>query len=300
MKKFILSTLVGLALVSGAFAAGSYVENFDSYTAGGLSYAGGKSTSLGNGAEVYGNNASAYSAVNIYANVSPSWKALRMAQDGTEGANATTATYVVGAVENPSTRANSFTASFDLYLKNQASAPADRFSFNFGNLTGTFPRDGEAGLWSSGQTGSMLSLVWDFYDNTPTPDYVGVQLFKNGTEVSGSRVVNPVPVSFNLFSNFTRINLRYDEEANGGTFTFNTGGTVGSDNLISGGTNLLAINNLGVNFAAGDKFAFSAAVGAASMDMFLDNVSIQSVPEPSAASLLALGIGGLIALRRRK
>jgi hypothetical protein len=63
---------------------------------------------------------------------------------------------------------------------------------------------------------------------------------------------------------------------------------------------LLAINNLGVNFAAGDKFAFSAAVGAASMDMFLDNVSIQSVPEPSAASLLALGIGGLIALRRRK
>lgn len=300
MKKAIFFNLLGLALVSGAFAAGSYVENFDSYTAGGLSYAGGKSTSLGNGAEVYGNNASAYSAVNIYANSSPSWKALRMAQDGTEGANATTATYVVGAVENPSTRANSFTASFDLYLKNQASAPADRFSFNFGNLTGTFPRDGEAGLWSSGQTGSMLSLVWDFYDNAPTPDYVGVQLFKNGTEVSGSRVVNPVPVSFNLFANFTRINLRYDEEVNGGTFTFNTGGTVGSDNLISGGTNLLAINNLGVNFAAGDKFAFSAAVGAASMDMFLDNVSIKSVPEPSAASLVILGVGALLALKRKR
>ena len=298
MKKAIFFNLFGLALVSGAFAAGSYVENFESYSS--ISYVGQKSTTLANGAEVWGNNASAATAVNIYANSSPSWKALRMAQDGAEGANATTATYVVGAVENPSTRANSFTASFDLLLKNQNSAPADRFSFNFGNLTGTFPRDGEAGLWSSGQTGSMLSLVWDFYDNAPTPDYDGVQLFKNGSLVSGSNVNNPVTIASNLSGSFTRINLRYDEEVNGGTFTFNTGGTVGSDNLISGGTNLLAINNLGVNFAAGDKFAFSAAVGAASMDMFLDNVSIKSVPEPSAASLVILGAGAFLALKRRR
>lgn len=301
MKKIlsILCIAVSIALVSGAFAAGSYVENFDYYTAGELSYVGGKSYELEYGAEVYGNS-SASSAVDIYANESPSWQALRMAQDGIEGGNATTATYVVGAVENRFTRANSFTASFDLLLKNQNSAPADRFSFNFGNLTGTFPRDGEAGLWSSGQTGSMLSLVWDFYNNAPTPDYVGVQLFKNGSLVSGSNVNNPVTIASNLSGSFTRINLRYDEEVNGGTFTFNTGGTVGSDNLFSGGTNLLAINNLGVNFAAGDKFAFSAAVGASSMDMFLDNVSIQSVPEPSAGALLVLGLGSLIALRRTR
>jgi len=299
MKKPIFFNLFGLALVSGAFAAGSYVENFESYSS--ISYVGQKSTTLANGAEVWGNNASAATAVNIYANSSPSWKALRLAQDGTEGGgNATTATYVVGAVENPSTRANSFTASFDLLFKNQNSVPADRFSFNFGNLTGTFPRDGEAGLWSSGQTGSMLSLVWDFYDNAPTPDYVGVQLFRNGSLVSGSAVNNPVTIASNLSGSFTRINLRYDEEVNGGTFTFNTGGTVGSDNLISGGTNFLAINNLGVNFAAGDEFAFSAAVGAASMDMFLDNVSIKSVPEPSAASLVILGAGALLALKRRR
>jgi hypothetical protein len=146
----------------------------------------------------------------------------------------------------------------------------------------------------------MLSLVWDFYDNAPTPDYVGVQLFRNGSFVSGSNVNNPVTIASNLSGSFTRINLRYDEEVNGGTFTFNTGGTVGSDNLISGGTNLLAINNLGVNFAAGDKFAFSAAVGDASMDMFLDNVSIKSVPEPSAASLVILGAGAFLALKRRR
>ena len=107
-------------------------------------------------------------------------------------------------------------------------------------------------------------------------------------------------VASNLSGSFTRINLRYDEELNGGTFTFNTGGTVGSGNLISGGSNVFTLNNLNVQFAAGDKFAFSAATGAAEMDMFIDNVSIQSVPEPSAASLLVLGIGGLMALRRRK
>jgi hypothetical protein len=83
MKKAVFFNLFGLALVSGAFAAGSYVENFESYSS--ISYVGQKSTTLANGAEVWGNNASAATAVNIYANSSPSWKALRLAQDGTEG-----------------------------------------------------------------------------------------------------------------------------------------------------------------------------------------------------------------------
>jgi len=302
MKKSILLTFLGLGVVSGAFAAGSYVENFNSYSAGGLSYTGQKSTTLANGAEVWGNNGSAATAVNIYSNSSPSWQGLRIAQDGTTG---TIGTYVIGSVENSSTRANSFTASFDLLLKNSTGVPADRFSFNFGNLTGSLPRDGEAGLWSSGQSGSMLSLVWDFYDNG-SGDFFGsggnggVQLFKNGALVSGSNANNPVTIASNLSGSFTRINLRYDEELNGGTFTFNTGGTVGAGNLISGGSNVFTLANLGVQFAAGDKFAFSAATGAAEMDMFIDNVNPAVVPEPSAASLLVLGLGSLIALRRTR
>ena len=104
MNKFIFSTLLGLGLVSGAFAAGSYVENFESY--GTLSYSG-NSASLSNGAVLYGNNTT---AINTFQN-GGFWKALRMAQDGTGG---TTSTYVIGTVENPSTRVNSFTASFSL------------------------------------------------------------------------------------------------------------------------------------------------------------------------------------------
>jgi hypothetical protein len=34
------------------------------------------------------------------------------------------------------------------------------------------------------------------------------------------------------------------------------------------------------------------------MDVFVDDISISTVPEPSAGALLALGIGGLMALRR--
>ena len=293
MKKIILSTLLGLGIVSSALAAGSYVENFDSY--GTLSYSGG-SASMNNGAILYGNNSS---VVNIHQEGS-TWKALRLAQDGT---GSTTATYVIGAVENSSTRANSFTASFDLYLKNSSGGPADRFSFNFGNLTGSLARDGESGLWSTGQTGSMLSLVWDFWDNG-SGDFIGsganrgVELYKNGSLVSGTQVNSPVPIQSGLSGSFTRINLRYDEELNGGTFVFNSGGTVGAGNAISGGTDVFTKTGLGVNFAAGDKFAFSAATGGSDLDVFVDNLSIQSVPEPSAGALLMLGIGGLIALRR--
>ena len=296
MRKFISSTLLGLGIISGAFAAGSYVENFESY--GSLSYSGG-SAPMNNGAILYGNNSS---AANIHQQGS-SWKALRLAQDGT-GRMLTT--YVVGAVENSSTRVNSFTASFDLYLKNSSGDPADRFSFHFGNLTGSLPRDNESGLWSSGQTGSMLSLVWDFFDNSNvnSAEYIGtgsnrgVELYKNGSLVSGTQVNSPVSIQSGLSGSFTRINLRYDEELNGGTFVFNTGGSVGAGNLITGGTDVFTKTGLGVNFAAGDKFAFSAATGGADMDVFVDNVSINTVPEPSAGALLMVGIGGLIAMRR--
>ena len=75
---------------------------------------------------------------------------------------------------------------------------------------------------------------------------------------------------------------------------------MGSDNLISGGSNMFTLANLGVNFAAGDKFAFSASTGSSDMDVFVDNVSIKSVPEPSAASLVILGAGALLALKRRR
>lgn len=293
-KSALLSIAVTAGFTLGAFGAGSYVENFESY--GTLSYSG-NTAALNNGAVLYGNNSS---AINIYQHNS-NWKALRMAQDGT---TSTLATYVIGTVENSSTRVKSFTASFDLNFKKTSGDPADNFSFDFGKLTGTLPRTFDGGLWNPGQTGSMLSVTWDFFDNGGgdffgTGGNGGIQLFKNGGLVSGSNVNNPATIFTSLQNTFTRFNVRYDEELNGGTLQFNTGGTVGAGNLISGGTDLFTFSNLGVNFAAGDQFAFGSWTGGANLDMFVDNVSIQTVPEPSGASLLVLGIGGVAALRRR-
>ena len=300
MKQITLSTLLCLGLVSGVFAAGSYVENFESYNT--LNYSG-DSAPMNNGAILYGNNPS---AINIHQEGS-SWKALRLGQDGTGN---TRAAYVIGTVENPSTRVNSFTASFSLNFKS-IDVPADNLSFDFGKITGSLPRASDNGLYSSGQTGSMLSLVWDFYDNGSgdffgtTTNSIGkpnggIQLYKNGSLVSGSNVNNPATVSTNLTTTFTTFNVRYDEELNGGTLQFNVGGTVGSDNLISNGTNLFTISNLGVQFQAGDQFAFSSWTGGADLDIFVDDVSINTVPEPGSGALLMLGIGGLMAWRRRK
>lgn len=297
MKKSILSILLGLGLVSGAFAAGTYVENFESYSS--LNYSGGQA-SLNNGAVVYGNNSS---IVNIFQNGS-SWKALRMLQDNNPTVSGLS-TYVVGTVENPSTRVNSFTASFGLHFKNSVGVPADNFSFDFGKLTGTLPRTFDNGMWSSGQTGSMLSVVWDFYDNG-SGDFVGsggnggIQLYKNGALVSGSNINNPATIFSSLQNTFTTFNVRYDEELNGGTLQLNAGGVVGSGNLITGGTNLFTLSGLGVSFAAGDQFSFSAWNGGSDLDVFVDNVSIQTVPEPSSASLLIAGTIGLLAVSRRR
>jgi hypothetical protein len=296
MRQTVIKALAGFFLyASGALAAGSYVENFESY--GTLSYSG-NTAAMNNGAILYGNNTG---AINVHQQGS-SWKALRMAQDGT---GSTMATYVVGTVENPSTRVKSFTASFDLNLKKASGSPADNFSFDFGKLTGTLPRTFDVGMWNSGQTGSMLSVVWDFFDNgggdfIGTGGNGGIQLYKNGALVSGSNVNNPATIFTTLQNTFTRFNVRYDEELNGGTLQFNTGGTVGAGNLISGGTNLFTLSNLGVNFAAGDQFAFASWTGGSNLDMFVDNVSIQTVPEPSALSLLAVGLGVLFRPRRKR
>jgi hypothetical protein len=300
MKRFILSTLVGLGLVPGAFAAGTnYVENFEGINS--LSYSGttgtARSASLGAGTLVYANS-DRTGAVNIYSNSSPNWKALRLIQDET---SSTTGTYTISA----GTRVNVFTASFDVLFKNNGGI-ADRFSFNFGKQNNTnSPSLGESGLWESGQTGSMLSVVWDWFSNGGG-DFIGsganpggVQVFKNGTEVSGSRINNPISVATNLSGSFTRVNIQYFEELDGGTLTLNTGGTV-SDHSISGGTTMLTLRNLAVNFQDGDMFAFSGTTGADSLDVFIDNVNINTIPEPSAVSLLALGLGGLVALRRTR
>ena len=288
MKKAIFFNLLGLALVSGAFAAGAYTEDFNSYgdnaTSGFVN--GGQLLLAGTGGLVY--------------NHSSNWKALRLIQDGNQN---DTSSFVISGVEKSGQPINVFSATFGLHLKNTdgfagAGNIADRFSFNFGNIGTLVARSDENGAWSTSQSGNMISIVWDMYDNdtangtgdSNTNDRIGIEIYKNGSLLANS-FRNFAPIVFTSLTTgaFDEVSISWLKDT-------------GLLNMTIGGPSVYNGFDLGgFNPGASDtKFAFAAATGTESMDVFVDNISIITVPEPSSASLLLLGIGGLIALRRSR
>ena len=61
----------------------------------------------------------------------------------------------------------------------------------------------------------------------------------------------------------------------------------------------LFVNNLEI-FNVTTDYSVGSYVGFSALDSFLNNVEINSVPEPSALSLFAFGLGGLAMMRRRR
>ena len=288
MKKIILSTLLGLGIVSGAFAAGSYTEDFNSYNnAANSGFSnGGALYRTGDGGEVWYN--------------STNWRALRLIGDNN---NNDASTFLISGVEKSGQAVNEFSVTFGLHFKNDLglSGPdiADTFSFNFGNIpTAGLPNAAQNGVWS-GQSGGLLSIVWDFYDNddangsgdSSNNDRIGVEVWRNGSLVSDSfREIDSSWVATSLNSPFNNVQISW-RGWDTGLLNMTVNGTSVYDNFNFGG--------LPLNIENGE-FAFSGATGAESMDVFVDDISITTVPEPSAGALLLLGIGGLIALRRKR
>jgi hypothetical protein len=288
IKKIILSTLLGLGIVYGAFAAGTYTENFNSYNNSANSgfSNGGALYRTGDGGEVYHH--------------STAWKALRLIGDNN---NNDASTFLISGVENSGQVVNEFSVTFGLHFKNDGGLSgadiADTFSFNFGNIpTAGLPNAAQNGVWS-GQSGGLLSIVWDFYDNdtgngsgdSNNNDRIGVEVWRNGSLVSGSfREIDSSWVVTSLNSPFNNVQISW------------RGWDTGGLNMTVNGTSVYSNFNFGglpLNIENGE-FAFSGATGAESMDVFVDDISITTVPEPSAGALLMLGIGGLIALRRTR
>ena len=289
MKKIILSTLLGLGIVSGAFAAGTYTENFNSYNNA-------ANSGFSNGGALYrtGDAGETY-------HYSTAWKALRLIGDNNNSDNST---FLISGVENSGQAVNQFSVTFGLLFKNDGGLSgadiADQFSFDFGNIpVSGLPRAGNNGAWSSGQSGGLLSIVWDFYDNdtgngsgdSNNNDRIGVEVYRNGSLVSDSfRAIDSSWVVTSLNSPFNNVQISW------------SGWDTGGLNMTVNGTSVYSNFNFGglpLNLENGE-FAFSAATGAESMDVFVDDISINTVPEPSAGALLILGIGGMIAWRRRK
>ena len=216
-----------------------------------------------------------------------------------------TSSFAISGVETSGQRIKAFDLSFGLHLKNSGglSDPdiADRFMVEFGTVVtaGGLPVVGEKGSWWANSTPNLLSIVWDFYDNdtgngagdSNTNDRIGIEIYKNGNLLANSfRTIQSSWVASSLGTGpFDQVSISWSE-------------ALGVLDMSVGGTSVYSGFDLG-GFTPGvsdNKFFFSATTGAESMDVFVDNISINTVPEPGSGAMLALGIGGLIALRRTR
>lgn len=261
-----------LSLAGSQFASGTvFLQNFQSYAAG--------ANTFSDGSILRTNN----SSVGVVYENSTSWKALRLTQDG--DAIGAASSYFIPNLE-PTHTISSFTTTFDLLIKNDKGVPADAFSFNVGTFKST---SGVYGNWdgmydSSGtNTGPVLSIVWDTYDNGGDPN--SIEVFLNGTSIGNNTSAGKTPyVAGNLdLAGFRSVTINW---VNNQLNVSYNGQTIFS-NLSTGS----------FTPALGDSFAFYAGTGGANQDVFVDNISITTVPEPSSLGLL--GLAGVFAMRRR-
>jgi hypothetical protein len=167
----------------------------------------------------------------------------------------------------------SFTATFDSLIFSRGEF-ADGFSFNFGFVVpGFVDKDG----MSFGQR--MLSIVWDTYS---ADDGRGIEVFVDGSSVSRSEY-DPI-LQDQFFEGFTGATIVWDES--------------GLDVVYNGSAIFTDLDVPYFIAMEGDRFAFASTTGEIAEDVFIDNVSVETVPEPATAVLMAF-VGGLGFLIRR-
>ena len=263
-----------MALLAGVFCAraGSYVNDFQGYTNGQVQLGGGTTTFL---TDSFTNN----NIVGVFN--SGTWQGYRLSQDNT--------TPVVGQSIlqlpdlDPGKAITSFTATFDLLVKNDKGAPADGFSLTFGNLN-TNPnlagQEFERGALAS--SGSDLAVTFITWTGSNPNQYVGARV---NTTSFGSNIAptNNVPVFIAADINadkFRSVSVSYSTTT-GLTVSYG-GSTVYSNTTITG-------------FApqAGYKFGLAARTGGQDEDLFIDNVNISTIPEPGSLCMVVLGLAGI-------
>ena len=268
-----------LAWVAGA-QAGSYVNDFQGYTEGQVQLAGGTTTFLTNS---FTNN----SIVGVFN--SGTWKGYRLSQDNQ--------TPVVGQSIfqlpdlDPGKAITSFTATFDLLVKNDKAEPADGFSLTFGSLNTDPNQDGqefERGALAS--SGSALAVTFITWTSSNPNRYVGAQLNTTGF---GSNIApaNNVPI-------YIAPDISADKFRN---VTVNYSTTAGLSVSYGGNTVYNNTSIAGFTPQAGYTFGLAARTGGQDEDLFIDNINISTIPEPGVAGLVVLGVvAGAIARWRRR
>jgi hypothetical protein len=262
----VFATAVTL-LAARSASAGIYTQNFNSATVGATG------SGLGDGSFIVSNRTEIAKVVN---DTTGGWKGLQLTQDGFSN---TDAAYYIPDL-NSGQAITSFAANFDSLIYNAGGTDAaDAWAFNFGNITDTSTAyvGAGSGMQVAGKATNVLTVSFTTYTTNQ------IQVWYNGSQIGGS--YGTPAISIDTFANkFQATAISWDKDT-GLSLTY--GGVPRITNLeIPGFTP-----------AAGYRFGFNAWTGAHAEGVYLDNISIQTVPEPTALGLLACA-AGLFGLRR--
>ncbi len=254
-------------LSSGLTLAATYSNDFDSYPDG--------TTDLGDGTAFNGASASIQGG------------RLQLTIDN-QGLGF--ASFTIPALAN-SSQGWSMSADIEMFDAVGGNPPADGFSFNYGDFA-----IGERGQAEDGMAGrpgvtSNISFEVDTWMNFDA---------EQGVNISG--VLDGVDIQ-NQLGAFNNGPILDDGQTVTGTMTASYNAAAGTVSFVTTGLNTNAnFVDIDLQGAVGDdawNFGFSARVGGANQDLFIDNLVITTVPEPSGLALLGLGAFGFFLRRRR-
>ncbi len=263
MKKPI--TLLILASLALPATAATYSNNFDAYADG--------TTDLGDGTVMTGSSASIQGG------------RLQLTIDNVGGGFSS---FHVGALADSS---QGWTASWDYEMFDAAGGnpPADGFSLNYGDFT--FGEQGGAEEGMRGLATGNISFEVDTWMNFDAEQGVNISGVLGGVDIQNQ---------LGAFNNGPILN---DGQRVTGTMTASYDAVAGTVSFVTTGLETNAdFVSIDLGGATGDdawNYGFSARVGGANQDLFLDNLVITTVPEPSGLALLGLGAFGFFLRRRR-
>ena len=240
-------------------SAGTYFQDFNGFDDG--------VTSVGDGSQFNG-------TANVLGGQ------LELTRDGVAGGFAS---FNVPALAGSS---GGWNATFEYTMIDSAgnNPPADGFSFNYGNFA--LPDLGGAEEGMGAAATENLSFEIDTWMNFDA---------EQGVNISE----NALGVDTNLA--FTNGPILSDGTTVSGIATMSWSPVDGASFSTSGLETNAAFANVATTFGANDAhlFGLSARVGGANQTVFIDNLSITTVPEPTGTTLLGLSTLGLLLRRRR-
>ena len=179
---------------------------------------------------------------------------------------------------------------YQMFDSQDNNPPADGFSFNYGNFNLNEQGAAEEGMSNRPGVTSNLSFEVDTWMNGDGEQGVNISGVLGGIDPGDLAFTNGI-----ILNEGQRLtgSMTASYDALAGTVSFVTTGLETDANFVDIGLPATVAGDDAFNFG------FSARVGGANQDLFIDNLVITTVPEPSGLALLGLGALGFFLRRRR-